>query len=198
MTDKQIIIHDVDVSGCTYSKIGIDKKYYCEQDLYDDGTPVFTCDECANCYYKQLKRKEQECERLDNEAQNLFTEKTNLEIESTQLKAENEELKEKIKFMEEYILTVEIARDELEREKALPDRYCRIQFLKLSGIYGWRTLRSLCRALPYRGVENGAGPPQISNRAAGNSRTLYRLRQLPVRLPGNAASYYCKSSKQTG
>ena len=62
-TDKQIIIDGVDVSGCPYSKIGKYNKY-CEQDLYDDGTPVFTCDEYTNCYYKQLKRKEQECERL--------------------------------------------------------------------------------------------------------------------------------------
>lgn len=64
MEHKPIYLDGVNVSGCTYSKIGIDKKCYCEQDLYDDGTPVFTCDECTDCYYKQLKRKEQECERL--------------------------------------------------------------------------------------------------------------------------------------
>ena len=64
MEHKPIYLDGVNVSGCTYSKIGIDKKCYCEQDLYDDGTPVFTCDECTDCYYKQLKRKEQECEEL--------------------------------------------------------------------------------------------------------------------------------------
>ena len=35
MDEKQTIIHNVDVSECTYSKIGINKKCYCEQDLYD-------------------------------------------------------------------------------------------------------------------------------------------------------------------
>ena len=54
-----------------------------------------------NCYYKQLKRKEEECERLDNEAQNLFTEKTNLEIELTQLKAENERYKQALEEIRE-------------------------------------------------------------------------------------------------
>ena len=71
MTDKQIIIDGVDVSGCTYSKIGIDKKCYCEQDLYDDGTPVFTCDECTNCYYKQFKRTESELVRKEQECEEL-------------------------------------------------------------------------------------------------------------------------------
>ena len=56
MTDKQIIIDDVDVSGCRYAE------------------PTATTPKCAindwihcdghNCYYKQLKRKEQEYEEL--------------------------------------------------------------------------------------------------------------------------------------
>ena len=109
MADKQIIIHNVDVSECTYSKIGIDKKCYCEQDLYDDGTPVFTCDECTNCYYKQLKRKEQECEELKKECERLknelstygatgicetCTEKSVLKCD--QLEKENEKMKKKL------------------------------------------------------------------------------------------------------
>lgn len=56
MTDKQIIIDGVDVSGCEY---------------YDKNKPLLTCvceeypcSECHSCYYKQLKRKEQECEKL--------------------------------------------------------------------------------------------------------------------------------------
>ena len=94
MDDKQIIIHNVDVSECTYSKIGIDKKCYCEQDLYDDGTPVFTCDECTNCYYKQLKRKEQECDQLRNKL-NSNIERMNEQNEK--LHNENKELKLYIK-----------------------------------------------------------------------------------------------------
>lgn len=62
--EKEPIINGIDVSECTYSKIGIDEKCYCEQDLYDDGTPVFTCDECPDCYFKQLKRLQEENEKL--------------------------------------------------------------------------------------------------------------------------------------
>ena len=71
MTDKQIIIDNIDVSGCTYSQIGIDGKCYCEQDLYDDDTPVFTCDECPNCNFKQLTRKTQECEQAEQKLERI-------------------------------------------------------------------------------------------------------------------------------
>lgn len=51
MTDKQIIIDGVDVSGCIcYKATG---KY---------NTCGYNCERKHNCYYKQLKRKEQECE----------------------------------------------------------------------------------------------------------------------------------------
>ena len=56
--DKQIIIDGVDVSGC---------KHYDDLDCYAQrdncGYPL-DCKDHPNCYYKQLKRKEQECERL--------------------------------------------------------------------------------------------------------------------------------------
>ena len=62
MTDKQIIIDGVDVSGCRY--------------LFDDTSYKGSKTSCAitlkdckyldnNCYYKQLKRKEQECKKLE-------------------------------------------------------------------------------------------------------------------------------------
>lgn len=59
MTDKEIIIDGVDVSGCKYClKM---TKYRCtiQRDIYK-----WLCEENPNCYYKQLKRKEQECEEL--------------------------------------------------------------------------------------------------------------------------------------
>lgn len=96
MDEQKIMIHNVDVSECTYSKIGIDKKCYCEQDLYDDGTPVFTCDECTNCYYKQLKRKEQECEQLRN--------KLNSSIE--RMNAQNEKLHNEIQTIKQQMKTI--------------------------------------------------------------------------------------------
>ena len=59
MTDKEMIIDGVDVSGCEHCvKM---TKYRCiiQRDVYK-----YLCEENPNCYYKQLKRKEQECEEL--------------------------------------------------------------------------------------------------------------------------------------
>ena len=55
MTDKQIIIDGIDVGGCIY---------------YEDGKCLngemvqCNCKKVAVCYYKEYKRKEQECEEL--------------------------------------------------------------------------------------------------------------------------------------
>lgn len=79
MTDKQKIIDGVNVAGCVR--------------LQDDEISCELGGECkgfGNCYYKQLKRKEQECEALqmsDNEAGEIIAE----------LKAECKELKKKVK-----------------------------------------------------------------------------------------------------
>lgn len=103
MEDKQIII---DVSKC--KECGLRN---CE------GTLIYWChtydDHCADfndCYYKQLKAKEQECEELKkiiNEAKNskldlksfLVGEAIQNEYEQqlNQLKAENDELKKLLK-----------------------------------------------------------------------------------------------------
>lgn len=57
MTDKeQIIIDGVDVSGCV--------QFTQEGDCCNLGGG---CKGWPNCYYKQLKRKEQECEKLKNQ-----------------------------------------------------------------------------------------------------------------------------------
>ncbi len=64
MTDKQIIIDGVDVSECRY--------------LFDDTSYKRSKKSCSitlkdckylgdKCYFKQLKRKEQECEKLKQE-----------------------------------------------------------------------------------------------------------------------------------
>lgn len=62
MENKQIIIDGVDVSGCKYClKM---TKYRCtiQRDVYK-----CLCEENPNCYYKQFKRKEHECEELRKE-----------------------------------------------------------------------------------------------------------------------------------
>lgn len=100
--DKQIIIDGCDVSGCEY----IDKNSCCN--LFEGliGTPCSSY-HFRNCHYKQLKRKEEECEELKktvNEAQNsgldlksfLVGEAVQNEYEQQleKLKQECEELKE--------------------------------------------------------------------------------------------------------
>lgn len=64
MIDKQIMIDGVDVSKCmffnkNYKEDGVQIKNFCE-------LQYISCKEfdCANCYFKKWKRKEQECERL--------------------------------------------------------------------------------------------------------------------------------------
>ena len=64
MTDKQIIIDGIDISGCEYClKM---TKYRCtiQRDVYK-----CLCEENPNCHYKQLKRKEQECEELKKQVE---------------------------------------------------------------------------------------------------------------------------------
>ena len=65
MTDKQIIIDGVDVSKCKYFDCDSKK---CKAEYYvRHGYEIVEYDSCRenpNCYYKQLKRKEQECEEL--------------------------------------------------------------------------------------------------------------------------------------
>ena len=115
MTDKKIIIDGIDVTGCEWiSEVGLDSEYIC-----NCNSPNKTSGYCKynpNCCYKQLKRKEQECERLEEERNEYFElmairtevlakianklgmntgiiENKELFCKIDQLKAENEELK---------------------------------------------------------------------------------------------------------
>ncbi len=66
MTDKQIIIDGVDVSGCEYFRVTLPSgclgEHRCNCDSINSMS--LNCED-NNCIYKQLKCKEQECERLD-------------------------------------------------------------------------------------------------------------------------------------
>lgn len=55
MTDKEIIIDDVDVSGC---------KHYNPEQYFECNIGCCHCEENPNCYYKQLKRKEQALDEI--------------------------------------------------------------------------------------------------------------------------------------
>ena len=72
MATKQIIIDRVDVSGCIYFKMN-NKTPMCRACNSGVGSPY--CEYHKDCYYKQLKEKEKECEELKKElqAQRAFT-----------------------------------------------------------------------------------------------------------------------------
>ena len=69
MTDKQLIIGGVDVSGCIYYQYNM-----CTATKDNYGDCSFYCKdyEMNDCYYKQLKRKEQECEELKKELEAVY------------------------------------------------------------------------------------------------------------------------------
>lgn len=86
MTDKQIIINGVDVSKC---KLYRDKVSFANGMTITDVCSIWIwqrdysglepscimkchCSNNSNCYYKQLERKEQECERLNEERNEYF------------------------------------------------------------------------------------------------------------------------------
>ena len=126
MTDKQIMINDVDVSRCDFlakeddycSYSGEYRAYKGQCGCSDEEM----CKDHPNCYFKQLKRKEKECEELreyhnkcceefENEKKELLEKYIQLSrdfysgkycnVEKCkqldQLKAENEELKTMLK-----------------------------------------------------------------------------------------------------
>ena len=75
MTDKQIIIDGVDISKCKH----YDEVFnYCDQSYLGEGGLLKNtknpkrCECSPNCYYKQLKRKEQECEELRRSITKIF------------------------------------------------------------------------------------------------------------------------------
>lgn len=64
MTDK-VIIDGVDVSRCEHY---LNKECLCQYNEIDGRIfKLYRCDTFENCYYKQLQRKEQECEELKEE-----------------------------------------------------------------------------------------------------------------------------------
>lgn len=103
MDEKQAIIHNVDVSKCmffnkNYKEDDVQIKNFCE-------LQYISCKEfdCANCYFKEWKRKEQECFELANVyhylvkiANNRLNKIEDLQQQFDQLKTKNEEFKRKI------------------------------------------------------------------------------------------------------
>lgn len=84
MTDKQIMIDGVNVSECEHINV-CDNKIKCAI-LQDDVWKINPHCEGHNCYYKQLKRKGQECDQ----------EKTLKEMYFTYYKAKHSDIKGKL------------------------------------------------------------------------------------------------------
>ena len=122
MTDKQIIIDGIDVSGCEDYKCDgtcANSAYH----LFNFETKYANCKN-RNCYYKQLKAKEQECEELKEENFELKEEVSidrALFEEIDQLKKENEELKEELQKYKNK------QQEELELKKLLADSFKEMQ-----------------------------------------------------------------------
>ena len=97
MTDKKIIIDGIQIRGCGHYWNGT-----CH--AYTDNTGKFLlCVNSPHCYFKQLARKEQECEELKEDRERWksnFNGKVSaieeLLHQLDQLKAENEELRRSI------------------------------------------------------------------------------------------------------
>ena len=69
MTDKQTVIDGIDISGCEHvfihtSLFNENTLVQCSAFFLENGDSCCDCSDNPNCYYKQLKRKEQECKKL--------------------------------------------------------------------------------------------------------------------------------------
>ena len=104
MTDKTII-DGIDVSGCVAFKYDGIKKPLCRAGGMTSVYKSCLCADNSNCYYKQHKRKEQECEELKSEIKhykqiaqyhgNLSVKYTNKSAKYKQAFAEIKEIAEK-------------------------------------------------------------------------------------------------------
>ena len=92
MTDKQIIIDGVDVSGCGWYTQGVTGMICADWHLAND------CSKNPNCIYKQLKRQERRCEMWENIAVDNGEVALKYQQQLDQLKAERDS------YMDKYFL----------------------------------------------------------------------------------------------
>lgn len=107
MDEQRIIINNVDVSECEFfeeCEIKInDSECLAHSHHFYEGTFYDCCDEHPDCYFKQLKHKEQECFELANVyhylvkiANNRLNKIKDLQQQFDQLKTKNEGFKRRI------------------------------------------------------------------------------------------------------
>ena len=100
MNEQKIIINNVDVSECEFfeeCEIKIDdSECLAHSRHFYEGTFYDCCDEHPDCYFKQLKIKEKECEQLRN--------KLNSNIE--RMNEQNEKLHNEIQAIRQQMKTI--------------------------------------------------------------------------------------------
>ena len=143
MTDKQIIIDRVDVSGCIYFKMN-NKTPMCRACNSGVGSPY--CEYHKDCYYKQLKEKEKECEELeklykelqdDMLACNKCRATIKLQQQLDQLKAENEKLEQVLAEIKEIV-----ERNHKTKEELFKIRHSRLTKFSMGALNGRHNLAS--------------------------------------------------------
>ena len=65
---EEIIIDGVDVTKCCWCDFEPDTEPYCR---INDGEDL-DCESNSDCYFKQLKRKEQECKKLESKLNKIY------------------------------------------------------------------------------------------------------------------------------
>ena len=101
MDEQKIIINNVDVSECEHVCVSTslfkEKTYVkCSAFFLENNDSCCDCTDNPNCYYKQLKRKEKECEELRD--------KLNSNIEK--MNAQNEKLHNEIQVIRQQMKTI--------------------------------------------------------------------------------------------
>ena len=104
MTDKQTISDGVDVAGCVRLQ---DDKISC--DLGGE------CKGWENCYYKQLKRKERECEELKETIDDFITDNSSLYCYDGKQPSDLDELQECMQSSMNEFVKYKQALDEIEK-----------------------------------------------------------------------------------
>lgn len=99
MTDKkEIIIDGIDISECEFLwKEELPKK------VCNNGNLDCNCNSNPNCYFKQLKRKEQECKNLEEELRGCRIGIKDISIESTEICKISEKCKQALDEIENYV-----------------------------------------------------------------------------------------------
>lgn len=86
MTKEKIIINKIDVTECTYRRQNPHNFCMCASVINESGielTRYVQCEYNPNCYFKQLKRKEQEYKNLKEELRGCRRGHEDISIENT-------------------------------------------------------------------------------------------------------------------